>query len=246
MIVSLGFFALLWQLASTYIVNPAILPPPTRVAAETAELFWAAELTRHMGASLKRVGVGLLLGSVSGIVVGLLVGRVRLVSLLVDPTVQFVRTLSPTAMIPIAIIWFGIGEASKYFLVFWAVFFIVAVNTTAGVVATPDTRIRAAQCLGAGSFKVFTTAVLPSTVSYILAGLRLGIASAFASIVPAEMLAAREGLGYLLQASALFGDADRIFVALVAIAALGFLSDWFIRYLGARPLRRFTSFHAKL
>ena len=127
------------------------------------------------------------------------------------------RFLSPTAMIPIVVIWFGIGEMAKYSLVFWGTIFIVLISTIAGVMRTPDIRQNAALCLGASEAQIFRLIVLPSAVPYIVVGLRLALASAFISIIPAELLAANSGLGYLLQQSSLLQQTDRIFVALVMI-----------------------------
>jgi ABC-type nitrate/sulfonate/bicarbonate transport system permease component len=103
---------------------------------------------------------------------------------------ELLRYLSPTAMIPIAVIWFGIGEMSKYFLIFWGTFFIVLVNTTAGVWRAPITRQRAAECLGANRLQIFVMVVVPSAVPYIVTGMRVAMASSFMSIIPAEIIAA--------------------------------------------------------
>jgi len=128
-----------------------------------------------------------------------LLGRIRLLHDLLDPIMELLRYLSPTAMIPIAVIWFGIGEMSKYFLIFWGTFFIVLINTTAGVWRAPVTRQRAAECLGANHLQIFVLVVIPSAVPYIVTGMRVAMASSFMSIIPAEILAADSGIGYLLQ-----------------------------------------------
>src|SRR4029079_12070664 len=99
--------------------------------------------------SMARVGVGFTTGCAAAIVLGVLLGRIKLVNELLDAIIELLRYLSPTAMIPIAVIWFGIGEMSKYFLIFWGTFFIVLINTTAGVMRAPIIRQRAAECLGA-------------------------------------------------------------------------------------------------
>jgi NitT/TauT family transport system permease protein/taurine transport system permease protein len=145
-------------------------------------------------------------------------------------------------MIPIAVIWFGIGEQSKYFLIFWGTFFFVLINTIAGVMRTPIARQRAAQCLGASQIQIFLTVVIPSAVPYIVTGMRVAMASSFMSIIPAEMLAARSGLGHLLQVSGMLVQTDRIFVALAAISLLGFLTDRLFRFLVHRTLSRYMAF----
>jgi NitT/TauT family transport system permease protein/taurine transport system permease protein len=158
-----------------------------------------------------------------------------------DPIIEVLRYLSPTAMIPIAVIWFGIGETSKYFLIFWGTFFFVLINTIAGVVRTPVARQRAARCLGANELQIFLLVVIPSALPYIVTGMRVAMAASFMSIIPAEMLAADSGLGYLLQQSSLLIQTDRIFVALAMISGLGFLTDRLFRLVVERTLRRFMA-----
>jgi NitT/TauT family transport system permease protein/taurine transport system permease protein len=144
--------------------------------------------------------------------------------------------------IPIAVIWFGIGELSKYFLIFWGTFFIVVINTTAGVWRAPIARQRAAQCLGANQLQIFVLVVVPSAVPYIVTGMRVAMASSFMSIIPAEILAADSGIGYLLQKSSMLLQTNRIFVALLTICVLGFIVDRIFRFFVDRVLARYMSF----
>lgn len=243
---SFGLFLLLWWVLSSTLFNPALVPPPHHVAERAWDLMSEGTLWVDVFASLRRVYVGLLAGSVVGVLLGILIGRMRLVERLVDPVMQLMRNLSPTAMIPIAIVWFGIGEGSKYFLVFWGTVFFITVNTTVGVAGTPRTRVRAARCLGASEAVVFFQIVLPSAVPYISAGVRLGVASAFMTIVPAELLAAQHGVGALLQQASLLGQTDRMFVALAVIAFMGFLSDRLVKVLFERVWGRYTQYLAEL
>lgn len=239
---ALGFGG--WNFLSHLVFNPYLVPPPVIVAKEMVALIESGELWVHIRASLTRVAVGFTIGSVAGIVVGLLMGRLRLFMELADPVLELLRYLSPTAMITIAIIWFGIGETSKYFLVFWGVLFIVIISTWAGVQQVPLVRERAARCLGAREWQIFVYVVLPSCVPYIISGLRIAMASAFVSIIPAELLAARSGLGFLLQQSGLLAQTERIFVALVTITVLGFIADGLFRFGVSRLLVRYTKWVA--
>lgn len=239
---SLIVFFLLWQFLSTFVFNPYLIPPPTRVFETAVPMIVSGEIFRHAGISLVRVLIGFSLGASIAIVVGVVMGRLKVVNELLDPIIEFLRYLSPTAMIPIAVIWFGIGEQSKYFLIFWGTFFFVLINTIAGVMRTPLARQRAAQCLGANQLQIFLTVVIPSSVPYIVTGMRVAMASSFMSIIPAEMLAARSGLGYLLQVSGMLVQTDRIFVALAAISLLGFLTDRVFRFLVDRTLNRYMAF----
>src|SRR2546429_9793932 len=146
---SFGSFIVVWHLVWTYVVSPHLIPPPSEVLRTGLPMLTTAEIPRHMAASLTRVAVGFALGSALGIVLGVLMGRIRVVHDLLDPVIEFFRFLSPTAMIPIAVIWFGLGETSKYFVIFWGPFFIGLLNAIHGVMATPWARVRAAECLGA-------------------------------------------------------------------------------------------------
>jgi ABC-type nitrate/sulfonate/bicarbonate transport system permease component len=241
-VASLTVFFSIWQILSYYVFDPYLIPPPTKVFETAVPMIQSGEIFRHAGISLMRVLIGFSLGAISAIVIGVIMGRLRIVNELLDPVIEFLRYLSPTAMIPIAVIWFGIGEQSKYFLIFWGTFFFVLINTIAGVMRTPIARERGAQCLGASQLQIFLTVVIPSSVPYIVTGMRVAMASSFMSIIPAEMLAARSGLGYLLQVSGMLVQTDRIFVALAAISLLGFLTDRLFRFLVDRTLSRYMAF----
>jgi NitT/TauT family transport system permease protein/taurine transport system permease protein len=221
---------------STYLINPQLLPPPAKVVKTAIPMLRTAELPTHVAASMARIAIGFALGSLAGVFFGLLMGRLPLVSDLADPPTQLFRFLSPTAVIPLAIIWFGIGETSKYFLIFYATVFIVLVSTIAGVISTPRVRVRAALAMGSTQPQIFLHIVLPSATPHIVSGMRVALASAFMAIIPAEMLAAQSGLGYLLQQSGLLVQTDKIFVALAVIALLGFLADLLFRFVTRRLL----------
>jgi NitT/TauT family transport system permease protein/taurine transport system permease protein len=234
----------IWQLLSTFIFNPFLIPPPIEVIRTAIPMLVSGEIFADVSISMVRVLVGFTTGSLAGIVLGVLLGRIRLLHDLLDPIMELLRYLSPTAMIPIAVIWFGIGEMSKYFLIFWGTFFIVLVNTTAGVWRAPLTRQRAAECLGANRLQIFIMVVIPSAVPYIVTGMRVAMASSFMSIIPAEILAADSCIGYLLQKSSLLLQTNRIFVALLTICILGFVVDRLFRFLVDRVLTRYMFYIA--
>jgi NitT/TauT family transport system permease protein len=234
--VSFGALVVVWQLTSTYLVSPHLIPPPGDVLRTAVPMLATAEIPRHVAASLARVAVGFSLGSVLGIVTGVVMGRIRWVHDLLDPVIEFFRFLSPTAMIPIAVIWFGIGETSKYFLIFWGTFFIVLINAIHGVMATPWARLRAAECLGATRLQSFGLIVLPSAVPSVVTGMRVALASSYLSIIPAEILAADSGLGFLLQQSSLLVQTNRVFVVLAVFGILGYVSDRAFRLVTSRAL----------
>jgi NitT/TauT family transport system permease protein len=241
---SIAIAFLSWQVLSTFIFNPFLIPPPLEVIRTAIPMILSGEILADVSISMSRVLVGFAFGSLAAIVFGVLLGRLQLLHDLLDPIIELMRYLSPTAMIPIAVIWFGIGELSKYFLIFWGTFFIVLVNTIAGVWRAPIARQRAAECLGANQLQIFVLVVIPSAAPYIVTGMRVAMASSFMSIIPAEILAADSGIGYLLQKSSMLLQTNRIFVALLTICLLGFAFDRIFRFLVARTLARFMSFVA--
>jgi NitT/TauT family transport system permease protein/taurine transport system permease protein len=231
-----------WQFLSTVLFNPFLIPPPLEVFRTAIPMIASGEILADVAISMSRVLVGFLVGSLLGVALGVLLGRIRLLHELLDPILELLRYLSPTAMIPIAVIWFGIGEMSKYFLIFWGTFFIVLINTTAGVWRAPIARQRAAECLGANQLQIFLLVIIPSSVPYIVTGMRVAMASSFMSIIPAEILAADSGIGYLLQKSSMLLQTNRIFVALLTICILGFLVDRMFRFFVDKVLARYMSF----
>lgn len=231
-----------WQFLSTFVFNPFLIPPPAEVIRTAIPMLVSGEILADVSISMVRILVGFLTGSLVGIVMGVLLGRIRVLHELLDPIIELLRYLSPTAMIPIAVIWFGIGEMSKYFLIFWGTFFIVVINTVAGVWRAPVARQRAAECLGANRLQIFVLVVIPSAVPYIVTGMRVAMASSFMSIIPAEILAADSGIGYLLQKSSMLLQTNRIFVALLTICLLGFVVDRLFRLFVDRVLARYMSF----
>ena len=239
---SLVLAFLIWQLLSTFIFNPFLIPPPLEVIRTAIPMIMSGEIFADVSISMSRILVGFFSGSLIGVIFGVLLGRIRVLHDLLDPIMELLRYLSPTAMIPIAVIWFGIGEMSKYFLIFWGTFFIVLINTTAGVWRAPITRQRAAECLGANRLQIFLMVLIPSAVPYIVTGMRVAMASSFMSIIPAEILAADSGIGYLLQKSSMLLQTNRIFVALLTICILGFAVDRLFRFFVQRVLARYMSY----
>jgi ABC-type nitrate/sulfonate/bicarbonate transport system permease component len=232
-----------WQLLSTFVFNPLLVPPPLEVVRAAIPMITSGEIFRDVAISMSRVLIGYVSGSIAAIILGVLLGRIKWLNDVLDPIIELMRYLSPTAMIPIAVIWFGIGEMSKYFLIFWGTFFIVLVNTIAGVWRVPVTRQRAAECLGATRLRILTSIVIPSAVPDIITGMRVAMASSFMSIIPAEILAADSGIGYLLQKSSMLMQTSTIFVALLTICILGFTVDRLFRALVSTLLWRYVRAH---
>src|SRR5438094_2547631 len=228
----LGFISLfvIWQLASLYLVSSVLFPPPTVVFRKAWLLVRNVLLLEHLAASLQRILAGFVAGSLLGVPIGLAMGSFRPVRKLLEPYTEFLRFIPSVAMITVAVIWFGIGEASKVFLIVYTTIFIVILNTAAGVSAIAPNKIRAAESLGASRAQIFVHVALPATVPYILTGMRLAMANSFTTIVAAELIAANDGLGKMLWDGRLFMLVDEIFVSLVTLGLLGFATDRMFRW----------------
>src|SRR5262252_3447614 len=229
---ALGFVSLfaICRLASLYLVGSVLFPPPTVLNRQAAVLAQSRVRLGHSRASLQRILIGFVAGSLLGIPIGLAMGSFLPVRKLLEPYTEFLRFIPSVAMITVAVIWFGIGEASKVFLIIYTTIFIVILNTAAGVAAIAPNKIRAAESLGATRAQIFFHVALPATVPYILTGMRLAMANSFTTIVAAELIAANDGLGKMLWDGRLFMLVDDIFVSLVTLGFLGFVTDRMFRW----------------
>jgi NitT/TauT family transport system permease protein/sulfonate transport system permease protein len=190
------------------------------------ELINEGILGRDVYWSVRRALTGLVTGSLLGIVVGLFTGRVLAVRLLLEPVIQVLRPIPGIAWIPFAILWFGVGEVPKLFIISLGVFFPVWLSTHVGVIATRSQYVEAAQSLGAGKRELFYRVVLPATLPSIVTGLRQGLAIAFILVVAAELTGASSGLGNLISQSHLIFRTDRMLVGLALLGVLGALVDF--------------------
>ena len=227
-----GFASLfvIWHIASTWIIPSVLFPTPWKVLLKGIELAEDGTLWEQSSASLARIATGFVGGSLIGIPIGLAIGSFPIVRRLLEPYTEFLRFIPATAMITVAVIWFGIGESSKIFLIIYTTVFIVIINTAAGVNAVAPNKIRAARSLGAGPFQIFFFVALPATVPYILTGMRLAMANSFVTIIAAELVAANNGLGRMIWDSRLYMLIDQIFVALLVLGLLGFTADRLFRW----------------
>lgn len=236
----IGFASLFvfWHVASTWLLNSVLFPPPLQVIATAIELARDGTLGENVAVSLTRIFLGFLGGTMIGIPVGLLIGSFATVRRLLEPYTEFLRFIPATALITVAVIWFGIGEGSKIFLIIYTTVFIIIINTASGVSAVSPNKIRAARSLGASRAQVFWFVALPATVPYILTGMRLAMGNSFVTIIAAELVAANSGLGRMIWDARLYMLVDQIFVALLVLGLLGFTADrlfrWAIRAFAGR------------
>lgn len=225
------FIVLVWQLVVIFSnAHVALLPPPLLAGQTFVELVVSGELFIHTGASLGRVVTAWLLSAAVAIPLGLAMGRWRRFEHLVDPVVELFRPISPLAWIPLAILWFGIGETGKIFIIFIATFFPILLNTVSGVKGVDPVLIRAGQVLGCESDRaLFIKVILPAAMPTIVVGLRISFGTGWAAIIAAELVAAQVGLGYLIADGMEILRSDLVLVGMVAIGFLGVLIDAFFR-----------------
>jgi len=219
-------FLVVWEIiARIGFIHISLFPPPTRVAVAFLEMAQSGELLRDVQASLWRAFVGLALGSILGVVVGLVTGRIERINNYLSPIIQIFRPLPPVAIIPLVIVWFGIGETSKLFSIGFAVFFPVWVNTHIGAREIPKTYLWSAQTLRVRRFELFWRVIFPGALPFIVAGFRTGIAIAFVMVFVSELAGASAGIGYQISVSHLAYRVDRMIAALILLGLFGASAD---------------------
>jgi NitT/TauT family transport system permease protein len=201
------------------------LPTPAQVAATAIAEAKSGVLFTDALSSLARVLTGFCLGLIVAIPVGFLMGWYRVARGIIEPYVQFFRTIPPLAIIPLAIVTMGIDETPKVFVIFLAAFLSSVVATYQGVISVDETLISAARVLGARDMTIFWRVVIPASTPYIMVGARVGLGSSWATVVAAELIAAQSGLGYRMQQAQLYYDLPAIFVSLIVIGVLGLAMD---------------------
>ncbi|MFD2699318.1 ABC transporter permease [Paenibacillus shunpengii] len=234
------WFALiiLWHLLSL-VYEPEILPGPIYTLQGGYELFMDGTLLQYIGISSYRVLLGWTLGSLLAIPVGITIGKVNAIRLFAEPFLNFIRFIPPIAFITLFLVWFGIGETSKIMLILYATFFIVTLNTLTGVLSVEEDKIRSARSMGASEWQIVLHVIVPATVPYMFTGIRLAMGTSFMAIIGAEMIASNEGVGYLIWNSRLFFRTDWIFVGLLCLGLMGFLTDRIVGLIGRKLLSRY-------
>jgi NitT/TauT family transport system permease protein len=221
---SLLLFFIAWFVLASR-TTPLFFPSPWLVSQAFVEMIKDWTLFGHIQISFFRILTGWAIGSGLGIPLGLLMGDIRFIRNMLNPYVQLFRFIPPISFVTLSLIWFGMGETSKVVLIIYTTIFIVTINTIAGVMSIHSIHVQAALSLGASRFKIFTRVILPSTIPFLLTGMRLAMGNSFMTIVSAEMIAADKGLGFLIFTSRLFMQTERIFVGIVALGVLGFMVD---------------------
>jgi ABC-type nitrate/sulfonate/bicarbonate transport system permease component len=233
---STGLVALLlilWQLLAAG-GNNYIYPSPLDVLLAAFSVFAGWEVFEDSVASLSRLGIGFVIGLSAAVLPGLAVARLSAVERFAGNTLNFLRFIPPLALVPLTILWFGIGEPSKYFIIAWTVFFPVYISIMFGAKSVNKRLIWVAQSLGAAEKQVFKRVILPATAPFIATGARVGIGIAFSVIIASEMVGAFSGLGYRIWFYHSVFRVDLMFVYIILLGAFGLLADWLVCYSAKR------------
>jgi NitT/TauT family transport system permease protein len=220
-----------WWL-TVYLTHSLIFPTPWGVVTGTWELFKNGTLWDHIGASLMRVGAGFGLAVCFALPLGLWMGWVSGAYRTLNPLFQILRPISPIAWIPIAILWFGVGDAAPIYLIFISSVFPMIVQTTVGVHTIEKRYLRAADNFGVSRVTLFKQVVIPAVLPQVLVGMRIGLGVAWLVVVAAEMIALHSGLGYMIMDSRNAGNRyDLVIAGMIIIGLIGLSLDTLMRLL---------------
>jgi taurine transport system permease protein len=232
------WLAVWWIAAAVEVVPPLFLPSPLVVAARFVSTlhkgYADATLLQHASASLFRVLSALLAAWVVAVPVGIGMGLSPVIRGIFDPVIEAYRPVPPLAYLPLVVIWFGIGEEAKILLIFLAIVPAIALSTASGVRSVPIERVNAARTLGASRLQVLLHVVLPNALPEILVGTRIGLAVGWSTLVAAELVAARRGLGFMIETASNFLVTDVVLVGILSIAAIAFAMEFAMRWLERR------------
>ena len=215
------------------LVNPALVPTPHAVAARFWELA-GERLPKDVYMSTQRVFLGVTLGILLAVPVGFVLGWYRDVRSFIDPLLNFFRALPPIALIPLVIVYFGIGEGAKVVILFYASFFAGVIVMYEGIAQISPIYVRVARTLGARDSEIFLKVIVPLTVPHILTALRVALGVAWATLVASELIAAQQGLGSLIQNAASFFQLDIIYVGIICIGFIALAMDVALRAVSRR------------
>ena len=236
--ISILTFIGIWQISVTYSELGNIMPGPIEVISAFITSFVTPigkyTIVQHTLFSLVRVLVAYLAALFLGVLLGITMGRIRLVEAIFRPFYEIIRPIPPIAWISLSILWFGLGEMTKYFIIFLSAFASITYTAFSGARAVDPLLVGAAKMLGANDHKIFTSIVLPSSVPYIFAGMQVAISSSWATVVAAEMVRSSEGVGWIIVSGMEINDMKQILVGIIAIGIMGFLLEVLLREIERR------------
>ncbi|MEM9805232.1 MAG: ABC transporter permease [Cyanobacteria bacterium P01_D01_bin.56] len=229
----------LWELTTRMgWVDELFLPSLSGIVTEFLAMirkgYAGTPLLSHVLGSLRRVFTAFGIGTVVGILLGLLMGYYKYVRAAFYVVTEILRPIPPLAFITLFILWFGIGEVSKVLIILYAGALIVMLNTMAGVQSCPKDKILAAQTLGANDLAIFLYVILPAALPSIFTGMRVALSVDFGILVAAELLAGDLGIGYIIQDASTFFNVEGLFVGILMIGFFGVMSDFVLRIISSR------------
>lgn len=232
-VISFAAIIFFWQMIVVYSGwSRQVFPGPVVVLGGFYELIMNGALLDHSVASLYRVTIGFYFGAILGVPLGILLGRVKVISFMINPVIQFLRPISPLAWIPLSMLWFGIGDQPAIFLIFLSSFFPIVVATAIAVESINPIYFQVASNFNLSRIEMITKIVVPAIVPEVVTALRLTIAIAWLVVVAAEMIAVQSGLGYLILDSRNALRMDYVMVAMIVIGLIGLVLDMIMYQLG--------------
>lgn len=227
-----------WMLlTASGLVSPALVPSPAQVASKFYQLLTQHGLWLDMLVSCRRVLTGLALGIIAAVPMAFFLGWYHPARKLVDPLINFFRSLPPIALIPLVIVYFGIGETAKVLMLVYAAFFSSVIVMYEGIVQTNPVFVRVSKTLGATDFEIFWRVIVPLSVPHVLTALRVALGVSWATLVAAELIAAQHGLGAVIQNASNYFQISTIYVGIICIGAIAVLMDGVMRLIAARVVR---------
>jgi NitT/TauT family transport system permease protein len=226
-----------YAIALSGVISSALVPTPAQVFAQFWRLLTTQGLWFDMLISSERVLLGLAAGIVLAVPIGFVLGWYRPVRTAVDPLVNFFRALPPISLIPLVIVYFGIGETAKVVMLFYAAFFTGVIVMYEGIVQINPLFIRVARTLGATDGEVFRRVIVPLTIPHVLTAVRVALGVAWATLVASELIAAQRGLGAVIQNASNYFQIDIIYAGIISIGIIALLMDRCLRALGAHLVR---------
>jgi NitT/TauT family transport system permease protein len=216
-----GSVLALWEIACRTVISPLFLPPPSAIAVAFYDTLRSGELPRQLGQTLGVLAVGFGLAVIIGLALGILMGTVRTAARLLDPYVNALYAMPTVALVPLVIVWLGLGFEAKVFLTFIVGVFPIVINAQAGVKNIPAAYLETARAFACSRGQMFRKVMLPAAIPFFVAGLRLGLGRALVGVVVAEMFTALSGLGYMVT---FYGNTFKTALLFVPIITLALLS----------------------
>jgi NitT/TauT family transport system permease protein len=223
----------IWSMAASFSTwSASVFPGPIQVSTSMWELINSGALLQHTVASLFRVTVGFYLAILFGVPLGIIVGRVEIIRQFLNPVIQFLRPISPLAWIPLAMLWFGIGDKPAVFLIFLSSFFPLTVSTAAAVSLVNPVYFYVAANFNFSKIELVRKIILPAIMPSVVTALRVSLGIAWLVVVAAEMIAVKSGLGYLILDSRNALRMDYVMNAMIVIGVIGLFLDYLMKRLG--------------